>query len=189
MYQIQKYNFTDIINYLKDKKDTFQMLLVLVNLGINIQNFNQSFYKKYSTEFKKIFGKPLPDNIDSRYIQVGRDKNNTLDFLPIEDHPNSDVNFDEFVVKNIYQALTSYVLIFTVVHKLLIWRDSNLSNDENTKHFNEIKKSFSDQLTFYGVDKDETAFEIIDRKYEKDSIYIISNRANEGREFLEKYQK
>jgi hypothetical protein len=153
-------------------------MMFLINLG-KCQDWNQEF--DWGSH---------PD-LDSLHVTVGRN-DNTLDFYPKEITPNSDVYFDEYVIKDKYHTLPQYVLTFQIVEttkKILIWRDTNISNSENSSIFCSIRKKFSQHLTAHGVNDNEVALQIIDTILDKSSIYVITNRSNGGREFLEEVRK
>jgi hypothetical protein len=187
-YQLNKWNISKLREEIKKTHNTFKMMVFLVRLG-NCQELNKSHPMKPGDEHLLFIGTEFPDDLDSRHIIVGRKANNNQVFFPIECYPNSDLVFDEYVIKDKYNALPQFTIKFKIPEITLIWRDTEMFEDQNTIHFNQIKNKYSKKLTLIAVQDNETAFSKINEISEKMDIFIISNRNSDGLEFLNICQK
>lgn len=70
--------------------------------------------------------------------------------------------------------------------KTLIWRDSNITRSDNAASFSSLQNKFQNQLDIIGVATNVDAFDIIDSipLHRRHTVYVASNRANDGLGFL-----
>lgn len=114
-----------------------------------------------------------------------RDRQDSTTFYLTTNSHTNDCFFDKYIVKAPDTFLQIATFTFKLHSKVLIWRDSNYQNPSNTKTFQKIQTTFGNSLILYGVLDNEQAFQIIDRTAYKQTLFVISNRGNEGFEFLQ----
>lgn len=180
MYQEKTGNFENIRCKIKDHP--FRMMVFLCNPG-KIENFNLK-NPKTTKEARCNEGKELPKDIDCRFVEVGRQGTTTICFYPKELTPASDFFFDEYVINNRSRVIPQCVLTLGFANNYLIWRDTKMTNGENTKYYQSLKNQFSGVLDLFCVEKNQDVFDILDKVLDKKSVFIVTNRKDQGREFL-----
>lgn len=68
--------------------------------------------------------------------------------------------------------------------KAFILRDTNMSNPENVALWSALVERFGTAVDMYQADDDDTALKLLDTIPAKHAVYVASNRAKGGREFL-----
>jgi hypothetical protein len=130
----------EIEKYILEKENgEFQIMLFLINLG-NCEEMNQFPLKHPLKQFK---GKHLPSQIDSRHVFVGRKKIRSINFLPSIIYPESDVTYDEYVVRDKFRTLPQVILKFKISSN----KSQEIPNKEEiiSNEFQKIPKMIIDQ--------------------------------------------
>jgi hypothetical protein len=157
----------DIQSKIRDGGGSFKILLMLCNIG-NCRKINE-----------KTMGKPLDNDVDSRYIVVQKGN-------PVPNAPDPNVPiFDEFVFKRNCSICPQLIITFRLRKpgKLLVWRNTSYHRSCNDPIFRRMKERFP-TLTMMVYDCDADAFHRIYKTTDKSQVFVICNRADEGVQFL-----
>jgi hypothetical protein len=109
----------------------------------------------------------LPDNVDSRYARVQK--------------------YDEFVFKNKYAAAPQFIVTFRFrpPGKILIWRNTSFHQFHNEPVFDMMTARFPN-LPIVVYPCDDEALHRINKTQDKDNVFVMTNRADNGNRFIEK---
>jgi hypothetical protein len=174
-YQYQKMTFSsssildEISTLIQNDGGSFKILLMLCNLG-NCQRIN-----------RKQTGRKLKSGVDSHYIVVQRG-------LPVPNQPLADYPiFDEFVLKDKHAICPQFIVTFRLrkALKLLVWRNTSFERYHNDSIFANLKRQFP-EVTMMAYDCDADAHHRIRKTKDKTQLFVISNRADDGAQFLAK---
>jgi len=154
-------------------------LYALIGAHVNLGNINQIY--------QQCTGAPLPSDVDSHYVEVnsgGQPFTENVDTL----------KFDEYVIKPINNPdlpndsiLPRFIFILKEITKIIIWRDPNIGNDENSQVYQELEAKGN--FSIYGTTTSDQALDLITRKKDKAKIYVITNGGNNGKEFVTAVRK
>ena len=113
---------------------------------------------------KSYFGKEMSQNIRDNYGINHALVGNSTNFWPISPS-DKDKNYlvaEEFVFPFKYQLLQICSMMVMRVDHLIIWKDENINNNENTKYFQEI--SVKSKINIYTEKTTQKALELVELK-------------------------
>ena len=142
-------------------------------------------------EIKKLYekdtGAPIANEHFSHYVRVDQ-SGYPISKDDIENHRPGEDMWDEWVIKTGAQILPRYCITFVRKYNVIVWRDPNLFNAENSYILDQLRKQ---HVTIYGATTTDQALTVIGRKQScgSNNVYIITNGTDESLNFVESVRK
>eukprot|EP01083_Nonionella_stella_P196710 723557_1 len=137
------------------------LFVCYVNLGKTLEVYDKTY-----------FGKSLAKGYSSHHVRVNASGQ--------AENSSDEKTYDEYVVCTGKRVLPRFCVTFTKKKHAMIWRDPKLENEENSAILSKLRKS----SVIYGALSSQDALEFIKKKKAKNSVYVITNGADDSVGFI-----